>query len=421
MLKLVIILSLVALSTSCGSQESHSARRLRRPVSPRFPSTKININKFAVDFYNKISEKDTGNLVFSPFSIHTALSMALEGSPSQSNTYKQLSKTIYGPAHQPSSHWSGMQKVQYGYSDPLFVKNATIKLANKAFIDDSFQMKDQYNEILKTFYNSSVQSVDYAHSKEAADTINAFVDTVTNGMIKELVNENSFDDLTRMTLINAIYFKDNWKFQFNEHRTRPMAFNGQLYPYGMNMKADLRWADMKSHGLDAEILELPYENENFRMLLVLPHNNVQDLDISVYDTTWQVKLETELQKEKMEDKVVVQLPKFKMEPPVKSLKQVLQDMGAVDMFDLADFSEISDEGLYVKDVLHQAVVEVNEVGSEAAGATAVIMQFRSMIMEELKYMIFNKPFLFLIEDVANNVPLFFGRVMDVSSLTNTPR
>merc|ERR1711936_145054 len=166
---------------------------------------------------------------------------------------------------------------------------------------------------------------------------------------------------------------------------------------------------MANQGFPAEILELPYENENFRMLLILPNEN-EELNFQGLDYD---QLNTGLVKRKIQ----LTLPRFKMEFEAK-MKPFLIKLGITDVFSnaKANLTDIADDALYVSDVTHKSVIEVNEEGSEAAGVSAVQINTRTSVIQRFRPMIFDKPFYFIIQDKLHNLNLFMGRIVDPSGV-----
>merc|ERR1711884_436631 len=175
------------------------------------------------------------------------------------------------------------------------------------------------------------------------------------------------------------------------------------YPHGMNLEAELGHTKIKGH----TVVALPYTNPNFEMLLILPKDNIRNIDINDLDLV-------NINKKLFERQVMITVPKFKMEFKT-SLRDTLKDLGVEDLFDErnADLSDISDEELYVSEVNHKAVIEVNEKGSEAAAVTVVQIETRVTNLGVEK-VVFDRPFLFVIYDIQNKIPLFFGRMVDPS-------
>lgn len=372
------------------------------------------INQFNNKLMEKLAENNDGNIVFSPFSLHTALSMVLIGSPNYSDTYKELANALYGGPEIKAEYILNYLKLLNFYStQDLDVK---IKVANRAFAAEGLKIKANYTEYLRNFFHSTLERLDFEDPERSAKAVNGFVEDATNGLIDEIVQPSTFTPLTRLILINAIYFKANWQLPFKRAETAPLKFrvNKDLettYPYGMKLKAKLSIADMKNDGLEATIVSLPYENENFRMLLILPKNDDDDIaDINLNQLNFE-----SLEKSLFTNDAIIFLPRFKEEFEA-NMATTLKELGIKDLFDMskANLRDLSDsESLHVTDVLHKTVVEVNEEGSEAAAVTSVQIDTRISNLQQ-RIIEFNRPFFFIIQDTKHKVPLFVGRITDPS-------
>ncbi|XP_027583672.1 serpin B6-like isoform X2 [Pipra filicauda] len=250
--------------------------------------------------------------------------------------------------------------------------------------------------------------------EDSRKRINGWVEERTEGKIQNLLAEGVLDSLTRLVLVNAIYFKGNWEKQFNKERTaeRPFQINkNETKPVQMMFKKD-RFNMTYIGDLQTKILELPYVGNELSMIILLP-DAIQD------GSTGLERLERELTYEKLIDwinpemmdstEVRVSLPRFKLEENY-DLKPILSCMGMPDAFDLgkADFSGMSSGNeLVLSEVVHKSFVEVNEEGTEAAAATAAIMMMRcAMIVPDFTA---DHPFLFFIRHNKSSSILFCGR------------
>merc|ERR1711935_1011637 len=363
------------------------------------------LNQFNHDLFPKLAALNDGNIVISPFSLHTALSMTLIGTPTKSDTHKQLSRALFGE-DQFDNEAAKTRLVNY-----LKVINFYENAGN------DLNIKADYINVLTQLFKSGLERVNFANSIETANKINNYVYNVTDGLIDKIVQPSNFDADTRMLLINAIYFKANWLTKFNERDTKPMKFQVTNdiqvdYDHGMNMREDLFHADMADSGFNAQVLELPYENENFRMLLILPDEGINIGELNLQKLNYDI-LNTKL----VQRKIQLRLPRFKMEFEAK-MRPFLEEVGISDLFEKskADLSDIADEPLYVSDVTHKSVIEVNEEGSEAAGVSAVQINTRTSVIQRFRPMIFDKPFYFIIQNKLHNLNLFMGRIVDPSGV-----
>ena len=244
--------------------------------------------------------------------------------------------------------------------------------------------------------------------------INKWVAEKTNNKITEIVSADAVDALTRLVLVNAVYFKGDWLKMFNVNSTRDEDFH-----VSQNESVNVKMMHLKSkfnYGVNAKLhcqaIELPYAGENLSMFILLPDQAVTSLS-EVEEKLTSDDLVNIMEKFQMSSvKVKLWLPRFKLDEKL-SLSKMLAAMGMSDLFKpgVADLTGIDgSKELYVSHVVHRAVVEVNEEGTEAAAATAVVMQFRSAVIRNIIFRA-NHPFLFFIQDKATRSILFFGRLV----------
>ncbi|XP_074478732.1 leukocyte elastase inhibitor-like isoform X2 [Sebastes fasciatus] len=373
------------------------------------PLSKANTN-FSLALLKKFGDVDkTANVFYSPFSISSALAMVMLGS--RGNTSTQMSECLKTQDVQDDVHVSFAQLLtELNKADAPYA----LSVANRLYGEQSYQFVEDFLGLTKKHYSAELESVDFATSSEAARlNINEWVLQQTQGKIKDLLAEGVVDELTRLVLVNAIYFKGNWNKQFRETETRDAQFN-----LNKNDTKSVKMMHQKSKfpityipEVNCQILEMPYKGKELSMLIFLP-NQIED------STTGLEKLESQLTYENFvewtrpdmmdETEIRVGLPRFKMEESY-DLKNVLVSMGMVDAFDMSmsDFSGMSPANdLVLSKVVHKAFVEVNEEGTEAAAATAAIMMLRSALPMAF---IANHPFLFFIRHNSSMSILFAGR------------
>jgi serpin B len=250
-------------------------------------------------------------------------------------------------------------------------------------------------------------------AEQARQTINQWVERQTNGKIKDLISRGLLDSMTRLVLTNAIYFKGNWASQFKEDRTREGPFDlldgSKVQVPMMNQTEQFGYAETDT----LQVLELPYVGEELSMVILLPKR-----------TDGIGELERELAGESLSkwlgavrrQEVIVSMPKFKLTSKF-SLGQVLRSMGMTAAFsEQADFSGMTGgRDLFISAVVHQAYVDVNEEGTEAAAATGVTMRVTSVGPVRTPVFRADHPFIFLIRDTTSDSILFLGRVMNPQS------
>ncbi|CAB1349649.1 unnamed protein product [Coregonus sp. 'balchen'] len=374
-------------------------------------SVSVANTNFSLELFKKITESNkTGNIFYSPLSISSALAMVSLGA--RGNTATQMSESLH--LHKATDN------VHVGFSKLMSELNKkgapyALSLANRLYGEQSYQFVETFLGDTKKHYNAELEAVDFKSNAETArQNINAWVENQTAEKIKNLLAEGIVDHLTRLVLVNAIYFKGNWEKKFKETSTSDALFklnkNESKPVKMMHQKAKFPLTFIPE--ANCQILELPYVGNELSMLIMLP-NEMED------DTTGLKKLEKELTynnlvewtRPDMMDTVEVQvgLPKFKLEESL-DLKDLLVSMGMTDAFDdsKSDFSGMSPSNdLVLSEVIHKAFVEVNEEGTEAAGATAAIMMMRCA-MRTPKF-VADHPFLFFIRHNPTQSILFYGR------------
>ncbi|KAM7122035.1 uncharacterized protein J5F26_000714 [Ciconia maguari] len=365
---------------------------------------------FALDLLRKLCEnKSRQNLFFSPFSISSALSMILLGS--KGNTEAQIAKVL--SLNKAEDAHNGYQSLLSEINDPN--TKYILRTANRLYGEKTFEFLSSFIESSQKFYHAGLEQTDFMHAwEDSRKQINGWVEERTEGKIQNLLAEGILDSLTRLVLVNAIYFKGNWEKQFNKERTAEMPFQinkKETKPVQMMFKKD-KFNMTYIGDFQTKILELPYVGNELSMIILLP-DSIQD------GSTGLESLERGLTYEKLIDwinpemmdctEVRVSLPRFKLEEDY-DMKPVLSSMGMPDAFDLgkADFSGISaGNELVLSEVVHKSFVEVNEEGTEAAAATAGVMMLRcAMIVPEFTA---DHPFLFFIRHNKTSSILFCGR------------
>jgi serpin B len=365
-------------------------------------------NRFAFAAYADLSKTEAEkNIFISPYSISTALAMTYEGA--QGETALQMMKVFHFPEDINSLRqgYSGIQKI-------LNAKNTYYDLssANSLWPQKGCEFLKNYLETVEKYYGGKAEVVDYAGGKaEAIQKINTWTSKQTKEKIPEIIGENDVDELTRLVLVNAIYFKGSWKSKFDPKMTRKSNFyvagDKKIQTDMMNNEGKFNYAELE--GL--KVLELPYVGDDISMIVALPNgHDIAKLEASLsYEVfkKWQAALE--------EQKVEVSLPKFKLHC-LYQLGNSLEHLGMPLAFNenQADFSKmIGKKDLYISAVIHATFVDVNEEGTEAAAATAVVMSTKSI--EMTPEFIADHPFIFIIYDKAAETILFMGKIADPST------
>ena len=364
-------------------------------------------NMFAFDLYQRVAAKESGNLFFSPFSISTALAMTYAGANGQ--TASEMAKTMrFGP-NEPDFHYA------YGsYLNALEDNakgNIQLRIANRLWGEKTYKLRDDFVALNKRAYDSPLKPMDFINSPDGSRTsINTWVADKTEQRIKDLIPEGIITTDTRLVLTNAIYFKADWLYQFKTKKTKEKKFtlaDGEKIkvPF-MHFKGAFDFYRNEKY----KAIKLPYKGSKQSMVVVLPKEGVA---LSEIEHT--IDLNMFMYLEGYKPDVELALPKFKATLPL-SLNGYLQEMGMQQAFtNAADFSKMSDgQALMISDVIHKAFIEVNEEGTEAAAATAVVMVLTSTNAPDPKPETFiaDHPFLFYIIDDQTGAILFMGRIMN---------
>jgi serine protease inhibitor len=360
-------------------------------------------NSFALDIFKKVVEnsEESKNIIISPLSISCALSMTLNGA--NGVTRDAMLDALRMKELTP-------EKINNSYKDLTRAlltidKRVLISIANSVWTENKLVVKKPFIDILTQDYNAESKSFDITDPL-VPKQVNSWIESKTNGLIKNMIDQ--LDPNTVMLLINAIYFKGKWNSQFLKENTINGTFNK---PGGSNvevplMKQTSEFKIFKGEGFT--LAEFPYGQGNFVMDVILPD------DVSGISKILQLITDTSFKgwlAQMSEIKTDLTFPKFKYGFK-KDLNDVLTDMGmGIAFTDNADFSNISDIDLLISVVKHQAFIETNEEGTEAAAATVVGISTTSMPVGPFILKI-DHPFLYFIRETTTNSILFAGRVAD---------
>jgi serpin B len=370
-------------------------------------------NAFGFDLYARM-RGTAGNLVVSPASITTALGMTWGGA--KGATAEQMKKVLHLEGA-PKDVMETSGKLAQSLTSPD--RAVRFRIANRLFGEKSYQFEQPYLDATKSAYGAPLEALDFKRAPEPARVhINGWIEQQTEKRIQNLIPPHAIDADTRLVLVNAIYFLGDWQDQFEKNATRPEPFYVTKTPVNvptMHAVKHFKYVEQK----DLTAIELPYQKGDMSMLIVAPTavDGIGKLEQSL-DAT---KLDA-LAKSLKSENVMLSLPKFEVNPASSlSLGKLLVEMGMVDAFDRekADFTLIANppqkaDRLVIGKVFHKAFVRVDEKGTEAAAATAVIMPKGGGMPARPKEMKVDRPFLFFIRDHASGLVLFMGRVADPS-------
>ena len=363
---------------------------------------------FAIELYSKIKQPD-GNLIFSPFSISSALAIAYGGA--RGTTEKQIAKTLHFPTNQPSFH-SRMGMILAALTNLATKGEVELHVANGLWPQRNYQFTKEFLALCRQDYSAEVHFADFATQWEAErKRINSWVGRQTKGRLNTLFPPGALTVKTRLVIANAVYFKGYWASRFDKRKTQAKPFwvspeQNKKVPM-MSQKSTFRHL---ADG-DIQVLELPYRGGDISMLVLLPAGRdglgrLEGQLTSENLNRWTSRLELA--------NVDVLLPRFKISSRF-SLSPTLAALGMPDAFDglHADFTGMTAQRpLFINAVEHGAMVEVDEEGTVAAAATGV--SFGCAKQPRPAAFHADHPFIFLIQDRPTGTMLFMGKVVDPS-------
>ncbi len=360
--------------------------------------------RFALELYGKLKDKQ-GNLFLSPYSISTALALAYAGA--RGNTASGMARTLYLELA-PERFHPALARLINEMNEIGKQKECNLTVANAMWGQKGYEFRQAFLDLTNRHYGAGLNQVDFAKPEEARSTINAWVEKHTQDKIRDLIKPGVLDGSTRLVLTNAIYFKGKWAAQFKPDRTLKEPFtlnNGEKVSVSL-MHQTAKVMYMENDAFQA--LELAYGSGRLVMTVFLPKN----LDgLEAFERTLTAENLTKWLHGLGNGNVIVALPKLTMTTEF-SLASELKSLGMADAFTsgAADFSGMNGKkDLFISSVLHKAFIDVNEEGTEAAAATAVVGR---SVLEPPPTPVFraDHPFVFMIRDVQSGSILFVGRV-----------
>jgi len=388
------------------------------------------VNQLGVDLHHRLAKSDA-NLCLSPLSIQIALAMTYAGADGE--TAAEMAKTLHYPkdnepavresfqalvkgldeARAKSQERASHSKQYGGPSEPI-----VFNLANRLFGQKGYAFRAPYLSELKDGYHSPFEELDFKTNTEASRKhINGWVEEETKKRIKDLIPSGALSPVTRLVLANALYLKAPWEKEFNDRATKPEPFHihGKEPAEVPTMIQKAYYGYATENGYTA--VTLPYSGGDLQFIILLPEKQTGLHDLEAKLTSAELAKCAKLEPRE----VILYLPKFKLESPSIALGEQLSALGMKTAFDQprgsANFDKIAprkpDDYLFISEVFHKTFIAVDEHGTEAAAATAVIMAagsaFRPAQPPEIHV---DHPFLFAIQHVPSGACLFIGRVTD---------
>ena len=418
LLVVILLLSLVG----CCVEEAQIGMALsdkHRETSPDFSTSDLTAlvdgnSAFAFDLYQALSDRE-GNLFYSPYSISLALAMTYAGA--RGETEQQMANTLQFILPQNRLHpaFNGLDLELASRGEGAAGKDEKglrLNIVNAIWGQKDYEFLAEFLDVLAENYGAGLRLLDFVNSpEESRITINDWVSDQTEGRIKDLIPQGVIDALTRLVLTNAIYFNAAWLNPFNEELTGDGTFHlldGTEVTVPMMMQTEsLGYAE----GDGYQVVELPYDGDELSMVIFLPETNRFEEFEDSLDAAGVSGMVQDVEYRE----VALTMPTFEFESEF-SLAKTLAAMGMPIAFSAAaDFSGMTgNRDLTIAEVLHKAFVSVDEAGTEAAAATAVVIRLTAA-PEGLVEVTVDHPFIFLIRDVETGAILFVGRVVDPSA------
>jgi serpin B len=375
------------------------------------------VQELAVDM-NRLLAAEPGNLAFSPYSIAVALAMTRRGACGR--TAEQMDAVLHSPdSERLSEHLNALSHLLESrageWRDPYGDKAHSVELdaANSLWGQVNSAWKRDFVDEIARQYGAGMRLVDFvSDAEDARSRINGWTADQTHERIPEILPPDVVGPATRLVLVNALYLKAPWREPFTRERTRPRPFT---LSDGTTLEVDTMVRDLNraelGEGPGWQAVRLSYAGDALATTVVVPEADLAQLEDQLDADMLRLMLTEPSQR----GSVRLELPRWRLRSTIP-LNELLQTLGMTDAFSgLADFSAMCDEPLHISAALHEAFIAVDEAGTEAAAATAVVMSRAAFRRSPVLKV--DRPFLFVIHDVETAVPLFVGRVSDPSVLS----
>jgi len=368
---------------------------------------------FAFDLYQALREED-GNLFYSPYSISLALVMTYAGA--RGETAQQMADTLHFTLEDnrlhPAFNWLDIELASRGKgAKGKDEEGFRLNIVNAIWGQQGYKFLSEFLDVLAENYGAGLRPLDFAKAPEESRlTINNWVSEQTEGRIQDLIPQGLIDITTTLVLTNAIYFNAAWQYPFSEDMTDDGLFyllNGEQVTVPMMKQTETFGY---GEGEAYQVVEMPYDGRELSMLILLPRSG----EFKAFESSLDSKRIEAIVRGLENRRVSLIMPKFEFDSEF-SLKKTLSAMGMPIAFSGdADFSGITgNRELWIADVIHKAFISLDEEGTEAAAATAVVMPRLSIPEEPVEFNV-DRPFIFLIRDIETEAILFVGRIVDPS-------
>jgi serpin B len=413
MLVIVLLLPLIAcIQPTAGELLKSDKERITSPdVSPSEQALLVEGNSaFAFELYQALREQE-GNLFYSPHSISVALAMTYAGA--RGETAQQMADTLNFILEQerlhPAFNWLDAELASRGEgAQGKDDEGFRLNIVNAIWGQKDYEFLSDFLDVLAENYGAGLRILDFINeTEESRLIINDWVSDQTQQRIRDLIPPGIITSVTRLVLTNAIYFNAAWEYPFDEDMTGDGPFylldGGQVTVPMMEQTESFGYTEGEGY----QAVELPYDGGELSMVILLPDAG----NFEAFEEGLQAQQVCDIISSLQPAGVALTLPQFEFESEF-NLNNTLKDMGMPDAFSgAADFSGMTGtRDLYIRAVLHKAFVSLDEAGTEAAAATAVIMEEEAP--EPLVELTIDRPFIFLIRDIETGAIIFVGRVLN---------
>lgn len=407
-------LFLVFLFSSCdwGSSGEEQPTPNLRALKVEEQEMVASSSRFAVDLFHQLQEKEAPNQFYSPYSIHQALSMAMNGNDGEVLDEFIRVLRFEGMALEEANEAAKSLTEFLLQLDP----KVKLSIANAIWYRQGFDLNPEFGKTVRESFAAEVAGLDMGNP-QSVNIINDWIEAKTEGLIKDMLDQVSPEAV--MYLVNAIYFKADWKYRFDAANTEKAPFKVgpskevEVDMMRMDEPTTLRYFRTE----ELEYLEIPYSTGHYTMGVIT--SNDFGLDDKLQDFSFE---DLEYWREQAsEANWILQMPKFKMRYKMEDMSEDLKAMGLRKPFtpSSTNFSQLfsnPSQDMYISQVIHDALIEVDETGSEAAAATVVEVELTSIAPGEPGIFRLDKPFVFLIQDSHSGAILFMGKLGDPSLL-----
>ncbi|GEO24038.1 serpin [Cyclobacterium qasimii] len=400
--------------TSCnwGEDEEIDLTANIRPLQVHEQEMVLSSSQFAFDLFHELQKKEDVNQFFSPYSVHQALAMAMNGNEDEVEAEFMRVLRFEGMELEEAN------QAAKSLTDYLLALDPKVRLAiaNAIWYKQGFELNQEFAKDVRDSFSAEVASLDMSNP-QSKEVINQWIENNTNGMIKDMLD--AVDPAAVMYLVNAIYFKADWKYRFDVGNTKKAPFytaSGQevvVDMMQMSSPAGLRYyADSA-----LEYLEIPYSTGQYTMGVIIDKDFELDNKMEAFTLEdlehFRANADT--------SNFILKMPKFKMGYRIDNLKEQLQSLGLVSPFMASplNFSKLFNnptEPMFISKVIHEAVIEVSEEGTEAAAATIVAIVTTSTGPSQPRVFSLDKPFVFFIQENSSGAILFVGKLGDPALL-----